>query len=188
MASPSRDPDSAAVQSVEAEFVENWGKLAETFGMNGDLGRVHALIYVAETPASEATISADLGFPEEKTRGYIRELLEWGVIRSIDESSGRSLTTERDPWEFFLQIVAERHRREFLPVLGRMRSTLSSARSLGGTHTREKSSRERIEHFTGFVEELSRLIDLFVRVGSKPMALVLKTMAKIAPRTRSPRP
>jgi hypothetical protein len=39
-----------------------------------------------------------------------------------------------------------------------------------------------VELFSKFVEDLSSLIEVFVRVGSKPMALALKTFARMAPR------
>jgi hypothetical protein len=39
-----------------------------------------------------------------------------------------------------------------------------------------------VEAFSKFVEDLSRLIEVFVRVGSRPMAMVLKTVAKMTPR------
>jgi hypothetical protein len=128
----------------------------------------------------EEAIGRKLGLPAETAGGFARELLDWGVVRLVDDDT--AFVTERDPWEFFLQIVGERHRREFLPVLHRMRATLSSARTLAGALPHEHAAKQKVEQFSGFIEELSRLIDLFVRLGAKPMALVLKTLAKFAPR------
>jgi DNA-binding transcriptional regulator GbsR (MarR family) len=176
-----RDP---SLSDVERQFVENWGALAETFGMHRGLGRVHASIYIANEPPDEGTIAVGLGAPAEVVHDHLRELLDWGVIRVAPSGTMGSprYVTERDPWSFFLQIVGERHYREFLPTLHRMRATLVAAKNLRLAERREEHKREHILRFHRFVEELSALIDLFVRVGAKPMAMVLKTMGKLAPR------
>jgi DNA-binding transcriptional regulator GbsR (MarR family) len=173
---------------VERAFVDNWGLLAETFGMQRDLGRIHALIYIAHDPVDEASIARQLDLPPSTTAAHVGELLDWGVVRASENApiGAPRYVTERDPWGFFLQIVAERHRREYIPMLERMRETLQLLRSLQNTHPWDEPVRRSIEQFTRFVEELSSLIDLFVRLGAKPMALVLRTLGKLAPRAASP--
>jgi DNA-binding transcriptional regulator GbsR (MarR family) len=176
--------DDPTLWDVRRQFVENWGALAETFGMHRGLGRVHACIYLAHEPPDQTAIAADLAVPEETVHDHLRELLDWGVIRVAPSGPmGRPrYVTEADPWSFFLQIVGERHYREFLPTLRRMRATLEAAKRLRLGERRDETTRGHIVRFHKFVEELSSLIDLFVRVGARPMAMVLKTMAKLAPR------
>jgi DNA-binding transcriptional regulator GbsR (MarR family) len=176
-----KDP---SLSDVERQFVENWGALAETFGMHRGLGRVHACIYIANEPPDETSIAASLGVPAEVVHDHLRELIDWGVIQVAPSGTMGTprYLTEQDPWAFFLQIVGERHFREFLPTLHRMRATLEAARRLHVSERREVVKRDRVVRFHRFVEELSSLIDLFVRMGAKPMALVLKTLAKVAPK------
>jgi len=163
----------------ERAFVDNWGSLAEAFGMKRDQGRVHALIYIALAPLDDAAIARRLELSDVDARRHLSELSDWGVIARDRDGSG--YTTDPDPWAWFLQILAERHHREFGPVLQAMRRTLSSLDARANTPS-EREFYKRAERFTTFVEDLSRLIELFLRLGSKPMAAVLKTLAKIAPR------
>jgi DNA-binding transcriptional regulator GbsR (MarR family) len=172
------------LSDVERQFIENWGALAETFGMHRGLGRVHATIFLATEPPDETQIASTLGVPAETAHDHLRELLDWGVIRVAPSGTmgAPRYLTEDDPWSFFLQIVGERHYREFLPTLRRMRATLEAVQRLKLGDRRAETKRNRVVRFHRFVEELSSLIDLFVRLGAKPMAMVLKTLGRLAPR------
>ncbi len=165
---------------VRGRFVENWGRLAATFGMGGDLGRVHAQLFIEDAPMTIAAISSSLSLDEEDVQTHLEALIGWGVVRVIPTSYGEAYATARDPWEFFLEIVRQRHRREFMPILELVRETASLARQLGGSSS--DVTRTRVQQFSKFVEDLSALIEIFAKVGSKPMAMALKTFARMAPR------
>ncbi|HEX4337644.1 MAG TPA: hypothetical protein VH062_17140 [Polyangiaceae bacterium] len=166
---------------VRRRFVDNWGRLAATFGMGGDLGRVHAQLFIEETSIDVEGLCSALSIDAEDVQTHLESLIGWGVVRVIPTSFGETYATARDPWEFFLEIVRQRHRREFLPILELVRETAVLARQLGGNTTSD-ATRARVQQFSKFVEDLSALIEIFVRVGSKPMALALKTFARMAPR------
>lgn len=163
---------------VRQRFVENWGRLAATFGMDRDLGRVHAQLFIAGEADAE-TIANELDLDMEAVGTHLGALIEWGVVRVGSNGIPETYATSRDPWDFFLEIMRQRHRREFMPVLELVRETALLARELGGG---DSVTRARVEAFSKFVEDLSGLLEVFVRVGSRPMALVLKTFAKMAPR------
>ena len=166
---------------VRQRFVNNWGRLAATFGMGGDLGRVHAQLFIEDGPMDIPSLASALDLDVEDVRTHLDALMGWGVVRVVHGGYGASYATARDPWEFFLEIVRQRHRREFMPILELVRETASIARQLGGTSASD-ATRARVQQFSKFVEDLSALIEIFVRVGSKPMALALKTFARMAPR------
>ena len=174
-------PDSRAAE-VRQRFVDNWGRLSATFGMPRDLGRVHAQLFIEEGPVDVASISQSLHLAPDMVRAHLGGLLDWGVVRTGHGAFGETYATARDPWDFFIEIVRQRHRREFTPILALVRETASLARELGGTNAADAGTRARVEAFSKFVEDLSRLIEVFVRVGSRPMAMVLKTVAKMTPR------
>ena len=177
--SPARDAFSVA----ERNFIENWGRLSKAFGMERDLGRAHALIYIALEPPDDSMVAGRLGLPLEEASRHVSELVAWGVVHGNTIGNRTYYATNHDPWVWFLQIVAERHRREFHPVLHAMRQTVEAVRGLDASAPASKELRHRAERFTTFVEDLSSLIEVFIRLGSKPMAAVLKTLAKIVPRS-----
>lgn len=165
-------------EQVRYRFVDNWGRLAGTFGMPRELGRLHAQLFLSEDGQDVGALSEALGLNRDIVRMHLDALLDWGVVSIHRAGATETFVTARDPWEFFLEIVRQRHRREFMPILDLIRDTAEIARDLGGN----SAARARVETFSKFVEDLSRLIEVFVRVGSKPMALALKTFAKMAPR------
>lgn len=171
-AAPSRS------EQVRYRFVDNWGRLAGTFGMPRELGRLHAQLFLSEESQDVARLSEALGLNRDIVRMHLDSLVDWGVVSVKRDGATDTFVTARDPWEFFLEIVRQRHHREFMPILELIRDTAEIARDLGGN----SATRARVEAFSKFVEDLSRLIEVFVRVGSKPMALALKTFAKMAPR------
>jgi DNA-binding transcriptional regulator GbsR (MarR family) len=164
---------------VRRRFVENWGRLAGTFGMGRDLGRVHAQLFIESGAVDVPHLSRELGLCPDAVQSHLGSLLDWGVVRVTAEGHSQSYVTARDPWDFFLEIVRQRHRREFMPILELVRETAGLAKELS---SQDGETRARVQAFSKFVEDLSSLIELFVRVGSKPMALALKTVARMAPR------
>lgn len=173
------EPLRDALSPVERTFIENWGAFAECFGMARDLGRVHALLFIAREPIDDETIQAHLALNWQQAITTVEELVDWGVVQRIP---GQGYVTERDPWAWFMNIMRERHRREFLPVLQRMLDVRAAARELAKQSPAAADLTLRIERFTDFVDGVSNLMDLFVRLGSRPMTAVLRTMVRLAPR------
>lgn len=172
-------PAPGKAEQVRYRFVDNWGRLSGTFGMPRELGRVHAQLFLADEPPSVHALSEALGVSSDIVQMHVDSLIDWGVIRSERRDDTETFVTARDPWEFFLEIVRQRHKREFMPILELIRDTATLSREIGGGTL----TATRVEAFSKFVEDLSRLIEVFVRIGSKPMALALKTFAKMAPRS-----
>ncbi len=171
-------PAPSHTDQVRYRFVDNWGRLAGTFGMPRELGRVHAQLFLSEEAQDLTALSEALCLNRDIVRTHVDALLDWGVIRAELRGDKEAFVTARDPWEFFLEIVRQRHKREFAPILELIRETAALSREVGS----DSAASARVEAFSKFVEDLSRLIEIFVRVGSKPMALVLKTFARMAPR------
>jgi len=164
--------------AVERAFVDNWGRLAEAFGMKRDLGRAHALIYIALEPLDDVGVAGRLGISLADATAYVSELVEWGVVRKNEAT----YATDQDPWIWFLKILASRHQREFGPILIAMRRTRAALHEMDGADPALRELRRRTDHLTKFVEDLANLIELFLRLGQKPMAAVMRTVAKFAPR------
>ncbi|HVU02130.1 MAG TPA: hypothetical protein VHE30_10270 [Polyangiaceae bacterium] len=169
----------AQSSEVRRKFVNNWGRLAATFGMPRELGRVHAELFLTEEGRDARSIATALEVDVDTVRAHLSALMDFGVVRAERTAGEDRYHTARDPWDFFLEIMRQRHRREFMPLLQLVRDTAALARQLPHHDT---ATRRQVELFTKFVEDLSRLIEVFARMGSKPMALALKTFAKMTPR------
>jgi DNA-binding transcriptional regulator GbsR (MarR family) len=171
---------------LQDHFIEAWAKMATSFAMDRTLGRVHAIIYISIEPIDVDAIAMRLALSRESSELLVKELLSWGLIRAVDDGSGVArYSAEQDPWSWFLRTVRERHQREFLPLQRSVRQVLEQARALSQSTPALRTTLERVERFSRFIDEVMRFIDAFVNLGAKPMAAVLKTVAKLMPRSRS---
>ena len=182
---PHRIEDSPLIR-LQDQFIDAWAKMATSFAMDRTLGRVHAIIYISIEPIDVDGISTRLALSREYSETLVKELLSWGLIRTVDDGSGVArYAAEQDPWSWFLRTVRERHQREFLPLQKSVRQVLEQARALSQAAPALRQTLERVERFSKFIDEVMRFIDAFVNLGAKPMAAVLKTVAKLMPRGRS---
>jgi DNA-binding transcriptional regulator GbsR (MarR family) len=178
------DPNLVRLQNA---FIDCWARMAAAFAMDRAMGRVHSLIYISPIPIDSRTVAMRLATTECAVEAHVENLVTWGLVRVVDQGEdGRPrFEAELDPWSWFLRTLRERHRREFAPLQRSVRDVLELARRLHSVNANGElgESLVRIERFTRFIEEVSRLIDAFVNLGAKPMAMVLKTVAKLMPRS-----
>src|SRR4026207_1878407 len=65
------------------DFVLQWGYLGDRWGVNRSVSQIHALLYASERPLPSAETPAALGIARSNVSNSLRELLAWGIIRSI---------------------------------------------------------------------------------------------------------
>lgn len=178
--------DDHRLLEVQDRFIDAWAKMAVSFAMNRTLGRVHALIYISLEPIELHTIAARLALTPELCKELVEELMAWGLIRASQAADGSTAyVAEQDPWSWFLRTVRERYQREFVPLHQSVREVLEHARELARGNPALRGTLDRVERFSRFIDEFMRFVDAFVHLGAKPMATVIKTVAKLMPRGRS---
>jgi DNA-binding transcriptional regulator GbsR (MarR family) len=170
---------------IQDRFIDAWAKMATSFAMNRTLGRVHALVYISIEPVDVDTVAVRLALSREHCVTLIEELVSWGLVREVDSKDTLArYEAEQDPWSWFLRTVRERYTREFLPLQKSVRQVHDHARELASSKPALRETLERVERFSRFIDEVLRFIDAFVNLGAKPMAAVLKTVARLMPRGR----
>jgi DNA-binding transcriptional regulator GbsR (MarR family) len=180
-------PVTGRFPSIEDRFIENWGRLAEGFGMQNSVGRVHAALYLAGGPVGVSEIAADLSMDTDQCAEHLQTLVAFGVVRSSDDDHAPSFEAERDPWSWFMTTVRERARREFSPLLASIRAVNALAHEAkAATHVRADQHRsarmERITHFTHFVDQVASMIEMFSSLGAGPLVATMRLAAKFMPR------
>lgn len=175
-----------ALADVQMPFIENWGTLAASWGMDRDVGRIHALVYLSPDPVPLETIVERLSIGHERCASFMRTLTRWGVVEEVSHGSGTGYVAETDPWKWFVTSIRERRRAEFVPVLMSVRNVRDLARDLsrqtsGQTRLALEQTCARIDRFTRFVEDVGKLIDAMTVMGAAPMAKLMKTVARFVP-------
>lgn len=173
---------------VEDRFIDNWGRLAESIGMDERMGRVHAVLYLGSAPLTTRAIAEYLDLDVDECADDLATLMSFGVAHEATNDAGDTVyEAERDPWSWFLVTVRERARREFTPLLESIRAVNTLAQEAKSAQSMrldpERSARiERIGRFTHFVDQMASLVEMFSSLGAGPLMATMRMAAKFMPR------
>ncbi len=109
------------MKSAEAkkEFIQAWGSLGSSWGINRTMSSIHALLMSNSKPMSTEDIMAELQISRGNANMNIRSLIGWGLVKKRFIAGERKEFFEagKDIWEIARQIAAERKKRELSPVV-----------------------------------------------------------------------
>ncbi len=170
-------------EGLEARFIENWGELAEGFGMQEGVGQLHAVLYLATGPLSVETLASELELDLDTCRERLETLASFGIVRAVTTGCrDAQYEAERDPWSWFMLTVRERARREFQPLLESIRAVNTLAQEAKKHAHRGDAERavrmERIGSFTQFIDQMAGFLELFANVGAGPLTATMRLATK----------
>jgi DNA-binding transcriptional regulator GbsR (MarR family) len=107
------------LEAVRDEFVAQWGAMGSSWGINRTMAQIHALLMVTTRPLSTDEIMEELKISRGNAHMNLRELVGWGLVRSVIRKGERKefFEAEKDVWKMFCIIVRERKRREIRPAI-----------------------------------------------------------------------
>lgn len=113
------DPAAEVTERVRERFVEHWGSMAGSWGINPAMGRIHGLLYILGRPMNAEEVMDALQLSRAAVSMNLRDLINWGVVRRVHRKGDRKeyFESETDVWEMFTTIIRERKRREVDPTL-----------------------------------------------------------------------
>jgi DNA-binding transcriptional regulator GbsR (MarR family) len=144
------------------QFVEHWGMMARSWGINPTMGELFALLYITETDWTAEDLRRWLQVSRGNVSMNLRELLAWGVVRKLHRPGERRelYRAETDVWTLFRRILKERKRRELDPtltVLDRLGRLSDAQPALSELKTRVESLRKFFELIDGLAIRLLSL-------------------------------
>jgi HTH-type transcriptional regulator, glycine betaine synthesis regulator len=104
---------------VVRQFVEHWGVMARSWGINATMGELFALLYISGTDWTADALRQWLRISRGNVSMNLRELISWGVVHKTHRQGHRRefYRAEDDVWVLFRRILTERKRRELDPTL-----------------------------------------------------------------------
>ena len=104
---------------VVRQFVEHWGVMARSWGINATMGELFALLYISGTDWTADALRQWLRISRGNVSMNLRELISWGVVHKTHRQGHRRefYRAEADVWVLFRRILTERKRRELDPTL-----------------------------------------------------------------------
>jgi DNA-binding transcriptional regulator GbsR (MarR family) len=100
------------------KFINAWGTLGSSWGINRTMAQVHALLLVSPDAMSAEEIMEELNISRGNANMNIRTLIDWGLVQKELRSGERKeyFVAEKDIWTVFKQIARERRKRELQPI------------------------------------------------------------------------
>ncbi len=110
------------LQEAKAQFLQVWGTLGGSWGINRTMAQIHALLMVSPKPLSTEDVMDQLSISRGNVNMNLRELMNWNLIYKVVVAGDRKeyFKAEKDVWEITKRIATERKRREIAPLLAQL--------------------------------------------------------------------
>ncbi|QEC42220.1 GbsR/MarR family transcriptional regulator [Pseudobacter ginsenosidimutans] len=145
------------------EFINKWGAFGSHWGINRTMAQVHALLLISADPLSQDDIMEQLNVSRGNANMNIRELIDWGLVERIIISGERRefFVAEKDIWKVATQILRERKKREFDPMM----KVVESLENIEGDKKdkNHKQFTETIGSIKSFGRQADRMMDVMVK-------------------------
>jgi DNA-binding transcriptional regulator GbsR (MarR family) len=164
----------------QQHFILHWGEMGTKWGINRTVAQIHALLFISEQPLHAEEICANLGVARSNVSNSLRELQNWGIVKSVHLPGDRRDHFEsiKDVYELFRVIAAERKRREIDPTLLRLRACANEA---GRTdEPADAYAKHQLEELLGFFELVSDFYEKMDRLPTKSAINAIRMGDKIA--------
>jgi DNA-binding transcriptional regulator GbsR (MarR family) len=161
------------------EFVAQWGAMGSAWGINRTMAQIHALLMTSDRPLTTDEVMEDLKISRGNAHQNLRELVGWGLVRSVIRKGERKefFESEKDVWRMFCIVARERKRREIEPALKALRACEAQTRALRGD--KAAAFNKQIRALSDFVGQADGILDRVSRSEeSSIMPLLLKMLGK----------
>lgn len=150
---------------VRADFVELWGRMAAFWGVTAGAARVHGWLLSRADAADAEQIAEALSMSRGAVSMAVRELDEWGLVLARRAPGERKLSYApvTDLERAVKSIVQTRKRREWDPILERLREWIPRLESQRGAET--EVFRRRLEEIQAVVALADRFAKSFLEGG-----------------------
>ena len=126
--------DQKTLTEARDEFVSQWGSIGSAWGINRTMAQIHALLMTAPDASSTDEIMEELHISRGNAHSNLRELVTWGLVRSVFKKGDRKeyFEAEKHVWKIFCIIIRERRRRELRPAMAVLEQCAERTKDLKG--------------------------------------------------------
>lgn len=160
-------------RELQDRFINEWGLLANAWGVSPLLGRIHGLLLLAGRPMTAEEVCERLDISRASASVQLNAILAWGLARRMYRPGDRRqhYLAEPEPWTWFRRAVRVRKEREFDPVINGINEVTAAARGLASTSTDAdlRAEADRLAYLLKFVHLFFGGIETFLQI--EPNAL-----------------
>jgi DNA-binding transcriptional regulator GbsR (MarR family) len=183
MSEKETNPDPLA--AARDQFIAQWGAMGGAWGINRTMAQVHALLMTSPAPLTTDDVMAELKISRGNAHQNLRELVGWGLVRSVIRKGERKefFESEKDVWRMFCIVARERQRREIDPALRALRACEEQTRGLRGE--KALAFNRQIKALAEFLAQGQSLVE---RVAASEQSAVMPLMLRLLSQTLKKRP
>ena len=117
------NPTDEALQVAHEAFIEEWGRMSTSWGINRTMAHIHALLFITGEPMTMDQIIERLKISRGSASTNLRQLMDWGVVRRYRPPGERRdlYVADLDAITMVARVVRERKRRELDPTVAALR-------------------------------------------------------------------
>lgn len=149
-------------KEAKQKFIDQWGILGSSWGINRTMAQIHALLLLAPDPLSTEEIMEELKISRGNANMNTRALIDWGIVHKSFKAGERKefFYAGKDLWEMARKIIKQRRDRELEPV----RSVIAELKSgVKGKSKNEKEMKQVIENLDNLTGRLDGVMEKFVK-------------------------
>ncbi|MGB0521554.1 MAG: GbsR/MarR family transcriptional regulator [Flammeovirgaceae bacterium] len=107
------------IQEAKEKFIQAWGTLGSSWGINRTMAQIQALLLVSNEALSTEQIMEALQISRGNANMNIRALIDWGLVYKEYKSGDRKeyFAAEKELWHIAKHVIIERRKRELEPLL-----------------------------------------------------------------------
>lgn len=150
--------EAAKLSKARDQFVAQWGALGTQWGINRTMAQIHALLMTVPEPLSTDDVMAQLEISRGNAHTNLKELVAWGLIRSVVRKGERReyFEAEKDVWDIFTTVAKERKRREIEPAISVLHQCAEESREMESVEGKAFHEQMRqLEEFVGFASKMA---------------------------------
>lgn len=166
------------------EFVQLWGDMASSWGINKTMSQIHALLYAESDALHTDEIMSILSISRGNANMNVRRLLDWELIHKVQFEGDRKdyFSAETDVWKIVNTIIRERQQREIAPIRARLEKCVSllegDTKQSDGLDPASQEFKERIQNYNDFLVMFERFTDALLPFITKKNLTLLKQLVR----------
>ena len=164
------------LDEAKERFVQAWGTLGSSWGINRTMSQVHALLLVSADALSTEDIMEQLNISRGNANMNIRALMDWGLVMKLHKAGDRKeyFYSEKDIWKVARQVIKERRKRELEPVL----KVLEEINEIegDGKNSEIKTFQQTVSSIQSIVSKADKTLGFVMSVDESRFVSALKRM------------
>ncbi len=148
------------LEEARNEFINVWGSLGTSWGINRTMAQIHALLLVSSEPLSTEDIMEKLNISRGNANMNTRSLMDWGLAEKRFVSGERKefFVAGKEVWTMAKQVAKQRKQRELEPLI----RSLSTMRLTKVNTKEEKEFKQLMDNMVEFSSGADNLMEKFV--------------------------